>query len=89
MDDAVDLSFLEVAGITILVFVTAFIDAINPWVTGLLATSTTVWIIVRIINSRKADKRADEKHKIEIKILRNKLKRDYNDDIDQLPREDD
>ncbi|MCY4268078.1 MAG: hypothetical protein OXC67_09380 [Flavobacteriaceae bacterium] len=85
----VDLSFLEVAGITMLVFITAFIDAINPWVTGVLGISTTVWIIVRIINNQKANKRADEKHKIEIKILKNKLKRDYNDDIDQLPKEDD
>ncbi|MCY4161515.1 MAG: hypothetical protein OXE77_06570, partial [Flavobacteriaceae bacterium] len=59
------------------------------WVTGVLGISTTVWIIVRIINNQKANKRADEKHKIEIKILKNKLKRDYNDDIDQLPKEDD
>ena len=50
----------------------------------MLGISTTVWIIVRIINNQKANKRADEKHKIEIKILKNKLKRDYNDDIDQL-----
>ena len=65
MDDAVDLSILEVAGITILVLVTSLIDLFDPWVNTALALGGLGFIFFRVYYIRKANKRADEKREEE------------------------
>ena len=67
MDDTVDLSILEVAGITILVLVTSLIDLFDPWVNTALALGGLGFIFFRVYYIRKANKRADEKREEEKK----------------------
>ncbi|MCY4162054.1 MAG: hypothetical protein OXE77_09350 [Flavobacteriaceae bacterium] len=89
MDDTVDLPFLEVAGISMVMLVTMFIEEVNPWITVVLGISGISWLVYRFFLSRKESKisdarelRAKEKHQLEMKILRNKLKSDSDNDRD-------
>ena len=59
--DTVDITFLEFAGIALLVWVSSFLDNLNPYVTFFLGISGMIWIGFRIFQNRKSDKRAEEK----------------------------
>ena len=59
--DTVDITFLEFAGIALLVWVSSFLENLNPYVTFFLGISGMIWIGFRIFQNRKSDKRAEEK----------------------------
>ena len=85
MDDTVDLSILEVAGITILVLVTSLIDLFDPWVSTVLALGGLGFIFFRAYYIRKASKRADEKREQEKRQEeRNKAQDRRNEEKHQL-----
>ncbi len=59
MEDTLDLSVLEVAGITSVMLISTFIDEVNPWITAGLGVFGISWLVYRFFLSQKASKLAD------------------------------
>lgn len=74
MGDTLDLSVIEVAGITTVMLITMFIDEVNPWITAVLGISGISWLAYRFFLSQKASRIADARELREKKEHENTLK---------------
>ncbi len=59
MEDTLDLSVLEVAGITSVMLISTFIDEVNPWITAGLGVFGISWLVYRFFLSQKVSKVTD------------------------------
>ncbi len=98
MEDTLDLSVLEVAGITSVMLISTFIDEVNPWITAGLGVFGISWLVYRFFLSQKASKLVDarelrekKEHKNTLKIQElqiKKLEKDIEEDSDKESDDD-
>ena len=82
--ETADLTFLEFAGIAILVWMSSFVETLDPYLAFFVGISGMIWICFRMFQNRKSDKRAEEKRAEERRehLLRmKKLRRELGEDV--------